>query len=150
LQRIIPFRRKVKMVEIAPPRETKGKLSMSLDSLGLLTSGSASGAALANPAIARCSDAWISRYQAEMSKSKDDVLSAHRADASYRDAMPPLLDYEGIRDFIACTAHGMLIGAIPPQDGARLLYAAQVALATLHCQPRELRPPGRPKCLPNN
>ena len=133
-----------------PPHETKGKLSMSLNSLGLLTSGSASGAALKTPAIARCCDAWRSRYQAEISKSKskDDVLSAFRADASYRDAMPPLIDYESIHDFIACAAHGMLIGAIPRQDGTRLLYAAQVALAALHHQPRETRPPGRPKCLP--
>jgi hypothetical protein len=123
---------------------------MSLNSIGLLTSGSASVAALTNPAIARCCDAWRSRYQAEMSKSKskDEVLSAYRADASYRDAMPPLLDHEGIRDFIACAAHGMLIGAIPNQDGSRLLYAAQVALSTLHRQPQETRPPGRPKCLP--
>ena len=136
---------------LTPPRETKGKLSMSLNSVGLLISGSASGAALTNPAIARCCDAWRSRYQAEISKSKskDEVLSAYRADASYRAAMPPLLDHEGIRDFIACIAHGMLIDTIQHQDGTRLLYAAQVALSSLHCQARETKPPGRPKCLPD-
>ena len=122
---------------------------MSLSALGLLESGSDSGAAITNSAIARCREAWESRYKAEKSKGQNNVVAAHHADASYCDAMPPLLDYESIRDFIACTAHGMLIGAIPHQDGTRLLYAAQVALSTLHRQPQETRPPGRPKCLPN-
>jgi hypothetical protein len=122
---------------------------MSLSALGLFESGSASAAALANPAIARCCDAWRSRYKAEMSKSKDDVFAAHNADTSYRDAMPPLVDYESIRDFIACSAHGMLIGAIPRQSGTQLLYAAQVALAAIRQQPRQASPLGRPKCLPD-
>jgi len=118
---------------------------MSLSVLGLLESGSASPAALANPAIARCCDAWRSRYKAEMSKGKNRIFAAHHADESYRDAMPPLVDDEGIRDFIVCTAHGMLIGAIPHQNGTQLLYAAQVALAAIRREPRPARPPGRPK-----
>jgi hypothetical protein len=118
---------------------------MSLSALGLLQSGSASGAAIANPAIVRCRKAWQSRYQAEKAKGENYVVAAHNADASYCDAMPPLLDYESIRDFIACAAHGMLIGAIQQKNGNQLLYAAQVALATLHHQPRETKPPGRPK-----
>ena len=121
---------------------------MSLAALGLLESGSPSRAAIANPAIARCREAWESRYKAERSKGKGYVVAAHYADASYCDAMPPLFDYESIRDFIACTAHGMLIETIPHSIGTQLLYAAQVALAILHQQPRETRPPGRPKCLP--
>ncbi len=123
---------------------------MSLAALGLLESGSDSGAAITNPAIARCREAWESRYKDEKPKREGSVVAAHHADASYCDAMPPLLDYESIRDFIACAAHGMLIGAIQHTDGTRLLYAAQVALATLHRQPRETRPPGRPKSLLNN
>jgi hypothetical protein len=123
---------------------------MSLSALGVIESGTASSAALTNPAIARCREAWQSRYKTERSKGKEAAYAAHYADESYREAMPPLLDYESIRDFIACTAHGMLIGAIQHQDGTRLLYAAQVALATLHSQPRETKPPGRPKCLPDN
>jgi hypothetical protein len=46
--------------------------------------------------------------------------------------MPMLAGYEGIRDFVACAAHGILIGAIPPERGGQLLYAAQVALNTMH------------------
>jgi hypothetical protein len=117
--------------------------------LGLLESGSASAAAITNPAIARCREAWHSRYKAEKSKGEGNVVAAHHADASYCDAMPPLLDYESIRDFIACAAHGMLIETIPHPNGAQLLYAAQVALASLHCRPRESRPPGRPTKFTN-
>jgi hypothetical protein len=118
---------------------------MSLTALGLLESGSASAAALTNPAIARCCDAWRSRYKAEMSKRKDDVFAAHHADVSYRDAMPPLVDDESIRDFIVCAAHGMLIGAIEHKNGTQLLYAAQVALTAFRREPPQARSPGRPK-----
>jgi hypothetical protein len=121
---------------------------MPLSALGLLDSDSVSGEALTNPVIARCCEAWRNRFKVEKSNSKNKLLAVRYAGISYRNAMPPLLDYEGIRDFIACTAHGMLIGAIPHHDGTRLLYAAQVALS-LHRQPQETRPPGRPKCLLN-
>jgi hypothetical protein len=49
--------------------------------------------------------------------------------------MPLLSGYESIRDFIACTAHGLLIGAIDGVHGTRLLYAAQVALSSMRSQP---------------
>jgi hypothetical protein len=49
--------------------------------------------------------------------------------------MPPLSGYENIRDFIACVAHAMLIGAIQSEQGSKLLYAAQVALCTVRNQP---------------
>ncbi len=57
--------------------------------------------------------------------------------------MPPLSGEQNIRDFIACAAHGMLIDAIDPPVGARLLYAAQVAHRTLHKSP--LKPAKDPK-----
>jgi hypothetical protein len=50
--------------------------------------------------------------------------------------MPQLSGRESIRDFIACTAHGILIGAIPPQQSGQLLYAAQVALGSLQREPK--------------
>jgi hypothetical protein len=51
--------------------------------------------------------------------------------------MPDLSGYENIRDFIACTAHGMLNGAIDPIAGPKFLYAAQVAIGALSRQPKE-------------
>jgi hypothetical protein len=53
-------------------------------------------------------------------------VAAHKA---FQKSLPPLAGQENIQNFIACVAHGMLIGAILSQDGARLLYAAQVAKA---------------------
>jgi hypothetical protein len=50
--------------------------------------------------------------------------------------MPPLSGYQSICDFIACVAHGMVIGAIGDTNGARLLHAAQVALTALRNQPK--------------
>jgi hypothetical protein len=118
---------------------------MSLTALGLFKSGSSPRTLPANPAIARCWEAWKLRFLAEESQGADDVVAAHHADASYRDAMPALVDHESIRDFIACAAHGMLIGVIPCENGTQFLYAAQVALATLHRLPNHSNPPGRPK-----
>jgi hypothetical protein len=53
-----------------------------------------------------------------------------------------LTSQANIRGFIACIGHGMLIEIIRKDDGAKLLYAAQTALAAL---PRELKSAGRPQ-----
>jgi hypothetical protein len=53
--------------------------------------------------------------------------------------MPSLSGPDNIRDFIACVAHGMLIGAIRDTDGARLLYAAQVARGALQNSPAKAK-----------
>lgn len=55
---------------------------------------------------------------AQLDEGKKDVLSCPRAGEAYRCAMPLLLGYDNIRDFIACTAHGMLIGAIEESRGS--------------------------------
>jgi len=113
-------------------------------------SDSATKSAPTNPAIARCCAAWQRRFNAEKEKGVGNIFAEGYAAASYRDAMPHLIDFEGIRDFIACTGHGMLIGAIPVEKGAKLLYAAQVAQSLLNRQPRPDRAAGRPKSLPDN
>jgi hypothetical protein len=89
----------------------------------------------ANPAVARCLAAWNPVFKGELAKGRHRTTAAREAAQLYCDAMPPLCGYENIRDFIACAAHGMLIGAIDGTSGAKLLYAAQVALTTLRCQP---------------
>jgi hypothetical protein len=84
-------------------------------------------AALANPAVARCCDA-LERVRAKSEAGIRGTIYPHSdCAAAYRRAMPSLSGLENIRDFIACAAHGMLIGAICATDAARLLYAAQVA-----------------------
>ena len=54
--------------------------------------------------------------------------------------MPPLSGHENICDFIACVAHGILIEAISGSDGARLLYAAQVAHTALNVPAQSRKP----------
>ena len=94
----------------------------------------------ARPALKRCLAAWRRAFNAYMvdsdADSMDKVFAAHEADKAYCNAMPLLGSYESIRDFIACTAHGILIGAIPPQQSGHILYAAQVALSTLQYEPK--------------
>jgi hypothetical protein len=93
-----------------------------------------------NPAIARCMNGWTCAYKMEKAKKNDHYEAVRKGNLGYRKAMPRLSGYENIRDFIACTAHGMLIGAIDGDDGARLLYAAQVALGTVRRQPVPEKP----------
>lgn len=88
-------------------------------------------------AIKRCCDAWqraFNKFLKEKNVSGDaaNVFAAHRAAPAYCQAMPPLAGYENICDFIACAAHGILLDAIPEKRANQLLYAAQVALATLN------------------
>jgi hypothetical protein len=59
--------------------------------------------------------------------------------------MPALVGYEGVRDFIACVAYGMLVDAISADRSGQLLYAAQIALNTLPRAPQ----PANLACAPH-
>ena len=95
-------------------------------------------------ALRRCCAAWQRAFDAYMSTRKGDnldkIFATKPAAEAYCNAMPMLAGYEGIRDFITCTAHGILIGAIPKDRGGQLLYAAQVALAVVHMERKPPRP----------
>ena len=92
------------------------------------------------PAYKRCMAAWQRTFKPGMEGTDGieiaAVFAAHDAREADCKAMPLLSGYENIRDYIACATHGMLIGAIPPKRSSQLLYAAQVALATLNCEPK--------------
>lgn len=97
----------------------------------------------AKTALRRCYAAWQRAYDAELAAIKhpdqgDKTVAAIHAGEYYRNAMPLLAGFEGVRDFIACLAHGILIGAIPAEISGRLIYAAQIALNSLPHDP-ELR-----------
>ncbi len=95
-------------------------------------------------ALKRCRAAWQRAFDASVTarrnRKQDEFMltddAAKDACKAYRNAMPVLSGYEGIRDFIACAAYGILIDAINPQMSGQLLYAAQVALGTLPHQPK--------------
>jgi len=91
--------------------------------------------ACGNSAVSHCCDGWELAFQEEMAKGEDDVIAAIEADEAYRGTLPPLAGHENICDFIACVAHGMLIGAISESCGTKLLYAAQVANGADRQQP---------------
>jgi hypothetical protein len=86
--------------------------------------------ASANPAVARCLDAWERANKAERAKGKSKSEASSEANHAYCDAMPPLSGSENISDFIACVAHAMTAQIISPFMSTKLLYAAQVAYMT--------------------
>ncbi|MDR3797749.1 MAG: hypothetical protein P4K93_06330, partial [Terracidiphilus sp.] len=84
--------------------------------------------ALANPAIFRCAEAWDDAYSEQIEEDESEYSAKKEAGEAYRAALPPLTSRDNCRDFIACVAHGILVGAIPEASAGKLLYAAQVAL----------------------
>jgi hypothetical protein len=105
-------------------------------------------------ALRRCCAAWKRAFKAYAEENNDkeypssDFWGAKLAGEAYRNAMPLLVGYRGARDFIACAAHGILIGAIPKEESGQVLYAAQVALSIAQSQSRQSgtakNPVGRP------
>ena len=83
----------------------------------------------ANHAVAHCCKVWKKTFRESFAATESEVRATSNAAEAYRAAMPPLSTRDSCRDFIACVAQGMLLGAIPEKDGGKLLYAAQVALA---------------------
>ncbi|MGD0733226.1 MAG: hypothetical protein ABR956_18320 [Terracidiphilus sp.] len=91
-------------------------------------------------AVRRCRAAWQRAFDEFLADCEGDdfdrTLAAKPAGEAYRNAMPMLIGFNGIRDYIACAAHGILLGAIPKESANEVLYAAQVALTTLSHQPK--------------
>ena len=90
-------------------------------------------------ALKRCCAAWKRSFDAFMEDAPpsgfNKLYASQEASEAYRKAMPQLSGHDGIRDFIACTARGVLIEAITPKQSAQLLHAAQVALKSLKREP---------------
>ena len=90
-----------------------------------------------NAAVQRCCAASDYSFQESRVKNLESYLAKKYASQAFCAAMPNLDGYENIRDFIACAAHGMLIGVIDHSDGAKFLSAAQVALGALRHEPKD-------------
>ena len=87
--------------------------------------------ALRNYGVARCVAAWDTAYRKKLATSKNKFAAADSAAKAFRQAMPPLRGYDNICDLIACASYGMLTKAIDADTGTKLLYAAQIAMATI-------------------
>ena len=94
------------------------------------------GPALKNHAIARCAEAFENAYRTYLEEHESEYCATQKGGEAYRALLPPLTSRENCRDFIACVAHGMLLGAISEKNAGKLLYAAQVALAVCCAEER--------------
>jgi hypothetical protein len=97
---------------------------------------------LKNPAVALCNEVWLKIHAATLERTKNLYTAERCAAIAFRLAMPPLSGYQNICDFIACAGYGILLGAIKEKNAGKLLYAAQVALATV---PKESKTQSRTK-----
>ncbi len=96
----------------------------------------------ANHAVARCCDAFNRTFKVNIAINQTKAAATECAATAFREAMPPLVGHDNIRDFIACVAQGILLGAFDSAQSARLLYAAQVALTAYRAKvaPHKLLP----------
>lgn len=103
-------------------------------------------------ALRRCCGAWQRAFDACMeSPGGNEFRAARDAGEAYCNAMPMLAGSEGVRDFIACVAHGILIGSIRREKSGQLLYAAQVALGSIQRDRKQPNPPSvRPDPTPSH
>jgi len=103
-------------------------------------------------AIRRCRAAWkraFDTYIADGDTKFNRSTAFTEAAPVYCAAMPALDTLENIRDFIACAAHGVLIGAIPSQLCSQLLYAAQVALGLLQYEAKSIAEERKTRLTPS-
>jgi hypothetical protein len=84
-----------------------------------------------NLAVELCTDAYAKATKEQLDAGTNYDKATQIGKLAYGIHMPKLSGADNVRDFIACVAHGMLIGIIPSSEGTRLLYAAQVANAAL-------------------
>jgi hypothetical protein len=82
-------------------------------------------------AVTRCYEAWNRTFKSEKMRREPYGPELRDARNAYCKAMPPLAGYHNIRDFIACVAQGIMLGAISESQSTRLLYAVQVAQTAL-------------------
>jgi hypothetical protein len=87
--------------------------------------------ALTNPAVAHCVEVWKTIQDLLRAEGHTHATSDYEAARAFRHALPPLIGYQNICDFIACVNYGILIGAVKDPIAGKLLYGAQVALSTI-------------------
>jgi hypothetical protein len=107
--------------------------------VGLRTRGEETTPALQNPAVAHSRDAWDRVFKLSMKRRQSQYEALGHARVAYCHAMPPLIGYENICNFIACIGYGILTNIIEESIASKLLYAAQVALTTIAPQSKTQR-----------
>ena len=98
-----------------------------------------------NPAAVRCWNAYCAGLKDALAKGVKDYLAEKHGKAAYSQAMPDLIGYDNIQNYVACVAKGLLLELFGNDEASRLLYAAQVALTACRRPALKSRPVGRPK-----
>jgi len=102
-----------------------------------------------NPAIVRCIVAHNKAYEEASGRKLSSYDIRSQAKLAFREALPPLIGRNNIRNFIACVTYGMAIELISSGDAIRLLTAARVASAVQdqrsHHKARKNTPQSAPK-----
>ena len=88
-------------------------------------------------AVNLCKDEWSHAYEVAKQKGLPPQKAMRMAAVAYKLAMPRMDDLPSIHAAIACVAHGIQLEVFDGRDGSQLLYAAQVALATLRAKGRK-------------
>ena len=100
---------------------------------------------LSNPAVAHCARAWERTRKRILSAAPDegkDVddwedFAREKAEAAFRNALPPLCGEDNIRDFIACVAYALVNEIILPIVCTDYMEAAKVALSAVRAHRRQ-------------
>jgi hypothetical protein len=86
-------------------------------------------------AVARCQQAWDRAYHFTMKLKRGGANSRLDAADAFRLAMPQLVSYDNICEFIACVGYAMVNDILMEETGTRFLNAAKLALDVLMLQP---------------
>ncbi len=80
-----------------------------------------------NPSLYHCIESYMRAFKRAKRQGKDHSTAIEIANKAFSTAIPLLSSNENTHNFVACVTYGMLLESISGPDGARLLYAAQVA-----------------------
>jgi mannose/fructose-specific phosphotransferase system component IIA len=105
-----------------------------------------------NAVLERCMKAWNRNYELASISPKheglnncdetneDEIFARLQGAKAFRAALPMLVGYENIRDFIACVTYAMLIEILSTDECHELFEAAKIAMALLKTQPKSQTP----------
>ncbi len=104
-----------------------------------------------NLAVELCCEMYLHMKEEKIKEGKSVEEAFEAGKLAYCSSVPKLCGADNVRDFIACVAHGMLMGVFSHSDGTKLLYAAQVAFGALpspkrreKCRKKSQKHPAKP------
>ena len=93
-----------------------------------------------NPVVQRCCEARNRVLADCKGLAISDYTASCMGSEAFVAAMPDLTTIQEIKDYAACIAHGVVIGAVDGKQAPKLLSAAKLVLSALRFQPNEQNP----------